>query len=294
MAVKDFQGGNSTFTNTGNWVGGVAPTGSDTINILRSSQSIDAYDGSAGGGNLDPAAVNIGGTYSGSLGTSTGAIVFDDVTRLTVNVDGGPDQVIHLSADPVTTGIIRNTGSNQYACLLNGTWTTLYVFGGQSVTIGASATVTTLFVLPGSDGKPPPNIRILAGAAVTTINASTGVIKDYRTAPGTVNLSGSARYYGVAIAAQTITSLTARGTSAAFLGGAGGTLTAGFTYDDAVITSQAKDTQSGYSWTYTAVTALGGVVSTKDSDVLTAATEAGGSIPFLSAAGTAVFIGAHP
>lgn len=294
MAVRDFQGGSATFTDTGNWVGATAPSGSDSFNILRSSQSLDPYDGSAGGGNLDSATVNIGGTYTGSIGTSAGALQLDDVTRLTVDVDGGPDQIIHLSPGPCTTGIVRNTGSNQYACLLNGTWTALYVFGGQSVTIGASATVTTLYVLPGLDGKPPPNVRILAGATVTTINASTGLIRDYRTAPGTINLSGSARYFGVAIASQTITSLTARGISAAFLGGAGGTLTAGFTYDDGVISSQTKDTQSGYSWTYTAVTALGGAVMTKDSDVLTAATAAGGSIPYLSTAGSSVFIGAHP
>lgn len=291
MATKVFQGGNADFTNTGNWVGGVAPTSTDTIHILTSSQDLTSgLDQTATGGNLDPAQVVIGGTYSGSIGTASAALKFDDITgRLVVDVNGGPSQIIHLEGNPSTLTIVRNTGSNTYACLLNGTHTTLYIFGGQSIRIGASCTVTTLYVVAEA-GRPAPNVVIEAGATVTTLNASTGTILDYRTAPATVNLQGSARYSAKAVAAWTITALTVRGNAIAYLAGVGGTVTAGTTYDQGVITSQIEDTQSGYSVTYTAVTAVGGSVLTKDSDTLTAATAAGGFIPFIAAAGTATVI----
>lgn len=291
MATRTFLGTSADFNATANWSAATVPVDGDSFYIKDTAQSLSTnIDQSGGGGDgLDPLDVIIAGTYSGSLGDVTNALKLDTLTgRLVVDVNGGPTQIIHLNTKGCPTTIVRNTGSNAYACIINGTHTAVYVYGGQSVRIGASATITTLYVLTEAN-KPIPQVLIEAGATVTTINASAGTIRDMRTAPATVNLRGTAQYYSEAASAATITALNAMGRSVAYLAGVGGTLTAGVVYDDAIVSSQFEDA-SPSAWTYTAVTAFGGSVLVKDIDTVTAATAAGGFIPLIAKAGSGAVV----
>jgi len=294
MAVTGWTGAVSGDVLTaGNWTNGVPSDTTDEVRIAEGSVSLDTNLDIETSWGVGLKTLYIGGTFSGSIGSGGTAFTLDSMDaypdgRLTVDVDGGGSQIINLDIQSCPTAVILNCGSNTYACYLSGgTYTSLFAMGGQSIRIGAGATVTTLYV-SNYKGKPSPQVYIESGATVTNAFLSGGSVTSHA-ALGTVRVSGTARLYMLGSSTGNITSLSCHGSSVTYLRGAGFTVTSCNMFDQAVIDS---NQESYRPWTVTNSAVLnGGQYFAKPTDVFTAAPQIAGGRLFYQGSSVVVVPG---
>lgn len=265
MAVFQWSGAtDATYATDTNWVGGTNPTGATApdLKFTLGTNGVTAVDRSAGT-DQDPASVVVGGSFSGSIGTASAGLQFDDIAN-TLVVEcgaGGASQIINVRYDTCPLTIVRRTSSSQYGCVIYAGTTTRLVVSGGNVFIGANATITELEVWH-EPGMPNPVVWIEAGATIATINASAGVILCYAAIATKCTLSGTAVLYYRPASSLTLAWLEAigRGAKAFLEGTANYTVTLAVARDNAYVTTRAENEVSGRFVTFTNCRAFSGAV----------------------------------
>ena len=269
MADNFFQGASADWTNVANWSSGAAPVDTEEVFIDRSAQDLSSNLDQRSVADIDLARLKIGGTYTGSIGSVASALMLDDVTTLEIDLAGPHTQVISLDLDGVTDAVILGTGSNDYACYLkDGSYANLYIVSGK-VYIAAGMTITgRLYLLPDSS-RPPPEVYIESGAAITgEIWAARGqIISDAAIAASRTILTGTATFSQEGASTVNVTNTIYMSGASKLLIQCGVAATIGriITTEDAYVDS----TLSPYLITYTNADAPGGRWNTKASDNFT-------------------------
>lgn len=293
-------GTNVDWNNTGNWSTASVPADSDAIYIERGTTDLTTNLDQTGG-DVDPASLYIGGTFSGSIGdASTNSLKFDDFSgAIEIDCKGNPNQILNLWPDTVPTVRVLNTNSHPYSCYFRaGTITTLYVFGGQSIRLGASLTISGSLVVKPVPGLPNPQITIVEGCTISgTIVMEGGVVNNYAAiGASSIDITGDAIWNHIGEGAGNITNaVNVRGRAKAYFRGGGWTVGAIYTHDDAFADLTPGNGDRSGPYTVTNATAFGGVILNKRNDTYSnTPVEAGGKIPNAATKTVNVVLGGAP
>lgn len=171
MANTNYLGVDGNWTNAANWSGGAAPADTNQINIDNTSTSITSNHTATG---LDNVVLTIGPRYTGSIGASGSALGLTGGTGNNVVYFRGklcPAAYIAATTGSNNVLFVEATSATANALVISGTWATVYITGGQSVTI-AGATITNLYVLGSA------NVTIQSGSTVTNLYVFAGQVID--------------------------------------------------------------------------------------------------------------------
>lgn len=231
MATVTWLDVDGNINNTANYSSGAKPSNGDTFNVPSGNKTVTTNPTGLGAINLADALIGV--NFTGQWGSVSAPITFGTCTgRLRVNAPRAGLIAVTPVAWPTVE--IADCGEGpSYLYIGGGTITDLVVLGGGRIVVGASATVTTIHVVGGSGTRPSPTVDIEAGATVTTLIATAGVVNNYA-AITNIKYSGSARVYNLGDASIGTTTVEGYGSQARMQVDAQGTHASVKTYAGAV------------------------------------------------------------
>lgn len=171
------------WSDAGSWDGGVPVAAGDIY--FNEGTSVITQNLPASGSGLDYNTINVQSNWAGSVGNSSNILYVGNVAEVRINSRRMQEFWIAVdSADAITAFYVDQTSSNANAVhIYDGTVSNLFVRGGQMVRIGASASITNLWVSGGV-------VFIEQGADVDTVYQTGGIVENYSDIDVALNIYG--------------------------------------------------------------------------------------------------------
>lgn len=263
MGAKNFWLGttSSNAETPANWSLGLVPV--DTDEIIFQSSGNNCTGDLLAAEDVDPDALRVMGTYTGSIGVDASTpFKLADFTATTgvieIDAAGPVEQAIFLSVTSCPNVIIRSTGSGPNALYFAaGTLTDVFIQGGQNVVFGPSVVIGSggRIVIEQEADRTFPNVTFLSGFsmnATAELHVRRGYVKNFAALAGRTVVEDGSVFEHLGDATGAMGTLDVSGvarlwTPAAF------TCTLGRTFGRGVIDT----TRATRGWTFTNAVASG-------------------------------------